>query len=118
MSIWLVTLTKAGIWRHKCPDPIKVVKCGKVFEKVNYRVDQMLEHTKIDGMKPIKYDNSRWAAAIQNTEDIFSGSSYLIFLVVPDFPCNHLISLNCTYCLLDVQQIILQLPSQWIIFPN
>jgi len=118
MSIWLVTLTKAGIWRHKSPDPIKVVISGMVFEKGHYRVDQMFQRTEMDGMKPIKHDNSCRTAAIHNTEVIFSGFNYLIFLVVPDFLCIILISLNRKYCLLEVQLIVLQLPSQWTPFPN
>lgn len=78
----------------------------------------MFQRTEMDGMKPIKHDNSCRTAAIHNTEVIFSGFNYLIFLVVPDFLCIILISLNRKYCLLEVQLIVLQLPSQWTPFPN
>jgi len=72
------------------------------FEEERYAVHQMLNHSEIDGMKNIGYNDSRRNDAFQIPEDTFWSSNRLIFLILSCIPSPHLISLSHEYDLLEV----------------
>jgi hypothetical protein len=51
-------LSEARIWRHRCPELVEFVNSGVLFEQEYYPVKEILQHTEIEGMTNIRYDNS------------------------------------------------------------
>jgi len=71
MAIWLVESSEDRIWRHRCPELVEFVDPGMLFKEECYPVNQMLQHTEVDRMKNIGYDNSRRRDAFRIPEDAF-----------------------------------------------
>jgi hypothetical protein len=67
----LVQSSEARIWRHHRPELLEFVDPGMLFKEGRYTVHQMLQHTEIDSMKNIGYDNSRRRDAFHIPDDAF-----------------------------------------------
>jgi hypothetical protein len=50
---------------------VESVDPGMLIEEGRYQVHRMVKHTKIDDIKNIGYDNSRWRDALHIPEDTF-----------------------------------------------
>jgi len=74
----------------------------------------MLQHTNIDGMKDIRYYNSRQRDAFYIPEDAFWSCNCEIIQMLSCFPSHSLISLSWEYDLLEVQLIVSELSWRWI----
>jgi hypothetical protein len=63
-------MTDARIWRYHHPELVEFVNPG-TFKEGRYPVNQILMHTEIDGMKNIRYNNSRRRNAFHIPADFF-----------------------------------------------
>jgi hypothetical protein len=63
-AIWLVESREARIWMHHRSELVEFVGPGMLFKTGRLQVHQMLNHTEIDGMKNISFNNSRWRDAV------------------------------------------------------
>jgi len=60
LAIWLVQSSEDMISMDYCPVQDETVDPGMLFEEGYYLVHQMHNHTKVDSMKDIRYNNSHW----------------------------------------------------------
>lgn len=71
MAIWHVEMSGRRIRRHHCPELVEFYNPGILFVAGHYAVDQMLNHTELDGTKDIRYHNSHHGDAFDIPEDAF-----------------------------------------------
>jgi len=71
LAIGLVSSNEARIWRHHRPGLVEFICPGMLFEGGHYPVHQMLQHTHIEGMKYIGYNNNHRRDAFHIPEDCF-----------------------------------------------
>jgi len=114
LAISLVESSIARIWRHHIPELVEIADPGMLFEEGRYPVHQMFRYTKIDGMKNIGYDNSRWRYAFHISDDAVWGSNCMNFQILSCFLSLRLIFLSCVYHLVEVWLVVSQLPWWWI----
>jgi len=86
MAIWLVESSNARRWKHHRTELVEFVNPGMLFQEGKYPVYQPPNHTAIDGMKNIRFDNSHQGDTDHIPESAFGCSNCSIIQIFSWLP--------------------------------
>ena len=84
------------------PEMVEFLNPGLFVDKRHFPVHQIIEHSKIDGIKNIGYDSSNRGDSLHIPEDDLCSSNRSIIQILSWFPYHSLISLSWEYHILEV----------------